>query len=103
MTYAQNYVKSSSLKTTGIFVILLSQDGFESDYPEKVSSKVSSEAAVTGKQQENICVLQQENICVGVCFQGEKETPTQMPPCEYCEIFKSSFFIEHLRWLLLSA
>ena len=21
--------------------------------------------------------------------------------CEYCEIFKNSFFIEHLRWLLL--
>ena len=21
--------------------------------------------------------------------------------CEYCEVFKSSFFIEHLRWLLL--
>ena len=30
-----------------------------------------------------------------------KETPTQVFSCEYCEIFKNSFFIEHLWWLLL--
>ena len=26
-----------------------------------------------------------------------KKTPTQVFPCEYCEVFKNSFFIEHLR------
>ena len=31
-----------------------------------------------------------------------KETPTQVFSCEYCEIFKNSFLIEHLLWLLLS-
>ena len=30
-----------------------------------------------------------------------KETPTQLFSCEYCEIFKNTFFIEQLRWLLL--
>ena len=30
-----------------------------------------------------------------------KKTPTQVFSCDYCEIFKSTFFIEHLRWLLL--
>ena len=31
----------------------------------------------------------------------EKETPTQVFFCEYYEILKNSFFIEHLRWLPL--
>ena len=30
-----------------------------------------------------------------------KEIPTQVFSCEYCEIFKNTSFIEHLRWLLL--
>ena len=28
-----------------------------------------------------------------------KKTLTQSFSCEYCEIFKNKFFIEHLRWL----
>ena len=28
------------------------------------------------------------------------EFPTQVFSCEYCEIFKNSLFIKHLRWLL---
>ena len=31
----------------------------------------------------------------------KKETLTQVFSSEYCEIVKSSFFIEHRRWLLL--
>ena len=31
----------------------------------------------------------------------QKETPTQVFSCKYCKIFKNSFFVEHLRWLLL--
>ena len=34
MTYAPNCVNSSDLKETGVFVILPSQNGFESDCPE---------------------------------------------------------------------
>ena len=30
-----------------------------------------------------------------------KENPANVLSCEYCEIFKNSFFIEHLGWLLL--
>ena len=42
--------KASGLKATGIFLILLSQDGFETDRPEKNPKeplrKVTSEVAV---------------------------------------------------------
>ena len=36
-------------------------------------------------------------------FTGKKpkHTPTQLFSCEYCKIFKNSFFIEQLQWLLL--
>ena len=30
-----------------------------------------------------------------------KKTPAQVFSCEFCEILKSTFFIEHLWWLLL--
>ena len=32
----------------------------------------------------------------------KKETPTSVISGEFCEIFKNTFFIEHLRWLPLS-
>ena len=32
---------------------------------------------------------------------GLKVNTTQMFSCEYCEIFKNNYFIEHLRLLLL--
>ena len=31
----------------------------------------------------------------------KKETLSQVLFCEFCEIVKNTFFIEHLRWLLL--
>ena len=43
----------------------------------------------------------QENTCVWVAF--EKWVPTHVFSCEYCRIFKNSFFIEYLRWLLLTS
>ena len=51
-----------------------------------------------------------ENICVGVSFLIKlqtglqlylKETPTQALFSEFCEIFTTSIFTEHLWWLLL--
>ena len=33
----------------------------------------------------------------------KKETPSHVFPCEFCKIFKGSFFIEHLRRLFLYA
>ena len=32
----------------------------------------------------------------------KKETLAQVLSCEFCEFFKNTFFIEHLRWLLLN-
>ena len=31
----------------------------------------------------------------------KKETLAQVLSCGFCEIFKNTYFIEHLRWLLL--
>ena len=36
------------------------------------------------------------------CSFIKKETLAQVFSCEFCEIFWSTFFKEHLRWLLLS-
>ena len=36
------------------------------------------------------------------CNFTRKETPTQVFSCEFCEIFRNIFFLEHLRWLLLN-
>ena len=36
-----------------------------------------------------------------MCFPVNIATPTQVFSCAYCEIFKNSFFIKHLWWLLL--
>ena len=53
----------------------------------------------------------QEKTCARVSFliklQNEacnflkKDTLAQMSSCEFWEIFKDTFFIEHLQWLLL--
>ena len=38
----------------------------------------------------NVLQYSQENTCVGVSFQ--KQIPTQVLSCEYCEIFKNTLF-----------
>ena len=45
-----------------------------------------------------------ENTCARDSFLIKfikKETLAQAFSCEFCEISKNTFFIEHLRWLLL--
>ena len=42
----------------------------------------------------------QENTCANFI---KKETLQQMFSCEFCEISKNTFFIEHLLWLLLNS
>ena len=37
----------------------------------------------------------------GACKFIKKETLAQAFSCEFCKISKNTFFIEHLRWLLL--
>ena len=34
------------------------------------------------------------------CYFIKKETLSQVLFCEFCEMLKNTFFIEHLRWLL---
>ena len=91
----------SGLKAIGIFVLLLSQDDFkvtfQKESPKQSLLKVSSEAAVckgsfpifTGKRLCCSLSLIKLQLCL-------KETSTQVFSCEYCEILKTVFFIEHL-------
>ena len=74
-----------------------------------------SEAAVQrcSIKKEFLKILQnsQENTCVRVSFLQKlqdstcnfikKETLAEVFSCEFCEIFKNIFFIEHPWWLLL--
>ena len=46
MAYAQNCVYGSGLKATGIFVILLGQDGFESNYPEIIFEIITAKVSL---------------------------------------------------------
>ena len=58
---------------------------------------------------ENIKKISERNFFRGKFWEPKdlqlywKETPTQVFSSIYCEIFKNSFFIELLQWLLLQA
>ena len=55
---------------------------------------IHSEISVLESLLNKVAELQACNVI-------KKTTPTQVFSCEYCEVFKNSFFIEHLRWLVL--
>ena len=55
---------------------------------------------------KNFTIFKGKHLCwslllIKFCNFFKKETPMQVFSCEYWGIFKNSFFIEHLRWLLL--
>ena len=53
---------------------------------------------------KNFAIFTRKHLCWSLylkkAFNFIKETPTQVFSCENCKIFKNSFFIEYLRWLL---
>ena len=71
--------------------------------------KGKTEAATRGalyleifqNSQENTCARVSFLIKVQACNFIKNETKAQLFSSEFCKIFKNSFFIEHLRWLLL--
>ena len=64
---------------------------FRSRHPE-----VFSEKGVSQYSYENICPAVQER-CRTPGSLLKKETPAQVFSYEFCEVFKKTFFIEHLR------
>ena len=48
---------------------------------------------------KNFAKFKGKHLCQRLFFR--KETAAQVFSCEFSEIFKNTFFIEHLRWLLL--
>ena len=84
-------IKASILNGIQIFIF---------DYIEAVAQRCSIKkvffknfAKFTGK---HLCQSQ-----VSACNFIKKETLVQVFSCEVCEIFKNTFLIEYLRWLLL--
>ena len=51
---------------------------------------------------KNFTKLTGKQLCRSLCNFIKKETPKQVLPCEFCEIFKSNYFLEHLWGLLLN-
>ena len=43
----------------------------------------------------------EENTCARVSFLKRRLWYRQVLSCEFCKIFKNTFFTDHLRWLLL--
>ena len=61
---------------------------------------------------KNFSKFTEKHLCQSLFFNKDagaadnfikKETLAQVFSCEFCKIFKNTFFIEHLRWLLLDA
>ena len=57
----------------------------------------------------NLAKFTGKHVCWSLSFNNVvacnfilKESPTQVFSCEFCKIFKYTFFNEHIRWLLLS-
>ena len=51
--------------------------------------------------QKNTCARVSFLIKLQACNFNKKETLTQVYSCEFCEIYKNTFFTEHLWWLVL--
>ena len=62
-------------------------------FVKKVFLEISQNA------QENTCA--RVSFSIKACNSIEKETLAQVFSCEFCEIYKNTFYIELLWWLLL--
>ena len=117
-TYVLNwkYMRYAYKKDTRSWSYVLS---FQATCP---SSKTVTNGIIISRSNHRRCSVKkvflkisqnsQENTCVGLAFLLKSQTwglqlykygtPTQMFDFEFGEIFNSLFFIEHLRWLLIS-
>ena len=61
---------------------------------------------VNNENQPTVVFYKKGVLKLEACNYIKRETPTQLFSCEFCEIFRNSFFIEHLRtthsfWIFL--
>ena len=75
---------------------------FRSTFAEVSYKKKKVFWKISRNSQENTFVGVSSFIKLQVCNLIKKEIPSQAFSSEFWEIFKNSFFIEHIRWLLLS-
>ena len=52
---------------------------------------------VNNENQPAVVFYKKGVLKLEACNYIKRETPTQLFSCEFCEIFRNSFFIEHLR------
>ena len=65
--------------------------------------KQSSGAALYKRYSYKFRKIHRKTPVPEACNVIKKETLAQVLSCEFCEIFKSTFFTEHLWWLLLKS
>ena len=58
--------------------------------------KISQNLQENASAKISFLIKLQASTCIFI----QKETLTHVFSCEFCKIFKSTIFIEHLRWLL---
>ena len=86
------------------WVLGIENKGLWSEYP---SSSFKGELHYNSLQYvfckkgvlKNFTKFARKQVCQSLFF--KKETLAQVVSCEFCEIFKRTIFIEHLRWLFL--
>ena len=99
------HVKSIGKEDLNVFIIgrFIEEDEFFLGFSKEVHKEIEM---VYKKSSLKISQYLQDNTYVRVCFNKVarlqacnfiKEAQTQVFSCEYCEIFKNTFFIEHLR------
>ena len=72
----------------------------QQSFADVLQSVLKNFSNFTGKKTPFLESLFNKVAGLKACIFNNKETPTQVFSCEYCEIFKNSFFIEHLLFII---
>ena len=91
------------LKAIVFLVVLLSQDGFESDCPKSKFQTITSSSQLRSSRKQMFfskCVL--KNMCWSILLSWNRKLQQRYFPVNIVKFSRPASFIEHLRGLLLS-
>ena len=90
---SKNLRKSLKLKKLRMLNFNLYRRSRPEVFYEKVFLKISNNSQENTCPRASLLIKLQASFCNFI----KKETPAQVFSCEFCEIFKSTFFTEYLR------
>ena len=109
--FTNQVVKGLHYNSFWIIIFDLQRSYFREYFPSCFSTEVVTQRCSVKKMLLRILQNFEENtyirvsflikLNVSACNFIKKEILTQVFSCKFCEIFKNTFSIEHLRWLLL--